>query len=160
MLTKCLKRNSLSMEGPYWQGSVFIHWHCSGGMALALCMLVKGFVSEPSTSTPTPPSRSLLLLFVFSVLGFELRAFCLVSRQTWAPPPALFTLVILDTGSHFLPRPAWTLIVLLYTSCHCWDDRHLPLHPAVVCRNEVSRTFCLGWPRNECNPLYLSLPSC
>jgi hypothetical protein len=26
-----------------------------------------------------------------------------------------------------LPRPAWTTI-LFYTSCHCWDDRHVPPH--------------------------------
>jgi hypothetical protein len=45
--------------------------------------------------------------------------------------PALFALVILEIGSCFLPEQAWTMILLLYTSCHSWDDRCVSLYPAL-----------------------------
>jgi hypothetical protein len=34
-------------------------------------------------------------------------------------------------GSHFLPRVAWTVVLLFYTSCHSWDDSHVLLCPAI-----------------------------
>jgi hypothetical protein len=42
--------------------------------------------------------------------GFELRALHLLDRcsTTSGMPPALFALVILETGFHFLPRLTWT----------------------------------------------------
>jgi hypothetical protein len=30
----------------------------------------------------------------------------------------------LEIGSYFLPRQAWTMVLLVYASCHCWNDRH------------------------------------
>jgi hypothetical protein len=60
------------------------------------------------------------------VVGFKLRASHLLSRHTvtWAMPPALFVLLILETGSHFLSRLALTLIFLLYSSYCTLDDRY------------------------------------
>jgi hypothetical protein len=48
-----------------------------------------------------------------AVLGIEL-ALCLLGRRstTWASLPALFVLVIFEIGSHFIPRLAWTVILL------------------------------------------------
>jgi hypothetical protein len=43
-----------------------------------------------------------------AVLGFEFRA----SSTASAMPPALFALVILEVGSCFLSRPAWTVRLL------------------------------------------------
>jgi hypothetical protein len=60
-------------------------------------------------------------------------------------------------GSHFLPRPAWTVILLLYASCQRWDNRQLPLCPAVG-GDGVLQTFLRGLALN-CNPFNLSLPS-
>jgi hypothetical protein len=37
-------------------------------------------------------------------------------------PPALFALIILELGSHFLCRPVWTTILLFYASCPPWED--------------------------------------
>jgi hypothetical protein len=68
------------------------------------------------------------------VLGFELRALCLQGKNStfWVTPLALFVLVILEIGSHFLPTLSWTTNFLFYTShfmlptvagmtgvCHC-----------------------------------------
>jgi hypothetical protein len=36
----------------------------------------------------------------------------------------------LEKRSHFLPRPAWMVILLFYASCHHWDDRGTTPHPA------------------------------
>jgi hypothetical protein len=51
-------------------------------------------------------------------VGFELRALCLLSRHstTSATSPALFVLVIFETGSHLTPRLSWTEILLLVFS--------------------------------------------
>jgi hypothetical protein len=59
-------------------------------------------------------------------LGLELKVLCLLVKHftTWAMPPALFSLIIFEIESHFLPRP---VILLFYTShCH-WDDRHVTI---------------------------------
>jgi hypothetical protein len=66
--------------------------------------------------------------------GVELRALRLLSRcsTAQATPPAIFALIIWKGGSHFLPRPAWTMILLFYSFYHCWDDRHAPPHPAFL----------------------------
>jgi hypothetical protein len=84
-----------------------------------------------------------------AVLGFELSASCLLGRcsTAWAIPSALFALVCLETGSYFLPRQAWTLILLFYTS-HCsWDDRHTP--PSCYWLRWDLRNFSLCWPWTE-----------
>jgi hypothetical protein len=65
--------------------------------------------------------KGLFCLFhclVSVMLGFELRDSCLPGRYsiTQITPSALFALVILETGSRFLPRLAWTFIFLFYTS--------------------------------------------
>jgi hypothetical protein len=64
-------------------------------------------------------------VFVLVVLGFELRASHLLSRCSviWAAPPILSSQVILEIGSHFLPKLAWNTVLLFYTSCWTWDDR-------------------------------------
>jgi hypothetical protein len=61
----------------------------------------------------------------FLALGFELRTLHLLGRCSiaWAIPPALFTLIILEMGSCFLPRSAWTMTFPIYASqgfilCH------------------------------------------
>jgi hypothetical protein len=50
------------------------------------------------------------------VVGFKLRALCLLGRHStaWATPLALFALIILEIGSCFLPRAAWTMILLFF----------------------------------------------
>jgi hypothetical protein len=48
----------------------------------------------------------------------------------------LFYLVILEIGSFFLPRPAWTVIVLFYASHH-WNEWHM-----LLVEMGVSQTFC------------------
>jgi hypothetical protein len=71
--------------------------------------------------------------YFFSVLGFELRASHSVDTcfTTWAIPPAIFAPVILEIGSCFSPRPAWTVILLFYASLHCFDDRCVTAHPSL-----------------------------
>jgi hypothetical protein len=67
--------------------------------------------------------------YLLAVLGFELTALHLLDRHSiaWAMPPTFF--VILETGSCFLFRPAWTVITLFYASYHHWDDRSVTPHP-------------------------------
>jgi hypothetical protein len=44
-------------------------------------------------------------------------------------PPALFALVILETGSCFMSRPAWTVIFLpTYAFHHHWNGREMEPH--------------------------------
>jgi hypothetical protein len=81
------------------------------------------------------------------VLGFELKALHLLDRHStaWATHPALFALVILETGSQFLPRLAWTTILLFYTSCCDWDSRSAP--PCLFSVEMRSCWLCvLDWP--------------
>jgi hypothetical protein len=54
--------------------------------------------------------------FFFVVLGFELRALCLVVS---AMPLALFALVIFQMGSHFYAWETWITIFLLMLSTQC-----------------------------------------
>jgi hypothetical protein len=63
-----------------------------------------------------------------------------------AIPPAIFALVILEIGSHFLLRPAWTSIlfyspttVRLTGTCH-----HTQLFSC--CDGGLVNIFCLDWP--------------
>jgi hypothetical protein len=53
-------------------------------------------------------------VFFFSLLGFELRASCLLNwySTAWATPSAHFAVVILKVGAHFLLKTAWTTILL------------------------------------------------
>jgi hypothetical protein len=53
-------------------------------------------------------------------------------------------LLILEIGSPFLPRSAWTEFLPFYVS-HCHrDDRHAPPNPAFGCQNRVAQTFLPG----------------
>jgi ABC-type microcin C transport system permease subunit YejE len=58
-------------------------------------------------------------VFGGTVLGVKLRALCLLGSHftTWAVPPTLFVLVILEIQFHFMPRPAWTEILLSVLPC-------------------------------------------
>jgi hypothetical protein len=58
---------------------------------------------------------------------------------SWAMPPTLFVLVVLETGSCFLPRPAWTTILLSFMLSLGWQAC-----PAFFCSDGVSQTFCPG----------------
>jgi hypothetical protein len=76
-------------------------------------------------------------------------------------PLALFALVIvLEPGFHFLPRPAWTALLLfklpaiaqMTSACHyrqaffCWDGIWQPFF----------FFFCLGWPGAMTLPISVS----
>jgi hypothetical protein len=92
-------------------------------------------------------------LFSFWViLGFDLMASCLLGRHsiTWAFPVALVALVILEIGSFFLSKPAWTYI-LFYTSHHHWDDRCMPPSSAFF-----FGSFYPGWPGTTIPPISAS----
>jgi hypothetical protein len=47
-------------------------------------------------------------------LGLELKTWCLLGRffTAWATNSALFSVVIFEVGPCFLPRPAWTTMLL------------------------------------------------
>jgi hypothetical protein len=83
-------------------------------------------------------SQSFLFLFFFfffCYLGFVLKGFAFSRQELYplATLPAFFVPVILDIGSHFLPRTAWNVILLFHTSHYSWDERHRPIF------------FLLGW---------------
>jgi hypothetical protein len=65
----------------------------------------------------------------------------------WTIPPALFFPVILDIGSCFLHRLAWTAILLFCTSHHCCNDTYVPVCSVFFHWDKVSWTFCPGWPQ-------------
>jgi hypothetical protein len=72
-------------------------------------------------------------------------------------PQVLFALVILEIGSCFLPRPAWTMFLLFYAFCSSWNDRHAPPHLAFFpIEMGISQTFLSGLAWNH-NPPNLSL---
>jgi hypothetical protein len=52
--------------------------------------------------------------FFFMVLGFELRASCLLLQALYgvSHAPSPFALVTFEIGSCFLPKPAWTMTLL------------------------------------------------
>jgi hypothetical protein len=56
---------------------------------------------------------------------------------TWAMPPALFVLFILEIGPHFSPRPAWTTTLSL--------PRSLGWQVYATC-SAIGWTISLGWP--------------
>jgi hypothetical protein len=98
----------------------------------------------------------LFLLFFFSWVGgtgVELRAWCLVGGHctTWAITPALFALVILDLGSHFLLRPALTTVLVFYASCCSCDDRHAPPCPAFSIEMGSCELCCSPHPTPQKN---------
>jgi hypothetical protein len=54
---------------------------------------------------------------------------------------------VLEIGTHFLPRSAWTVILLVYI-CPRRDERHTPLHtqPFLIEMGSC-KIFFLGWTR-------------
>jgi hypothetical protein len=57
-----------------------------------------------------------------------------------------FALVILETGCHFLPKPAYTWILQFYISHHSWDDRPVLLSCPDLFYIEIeSCEFFLTW---------------
>jgi hypothetical protein len=95
-------------------------------------------------------------MYFLTVLGFELRASNLLDRtsNTQATLPSFFTLVILEIRSYFLPRLAWTMTLLFYTSYLHWDDRHIPLCPALFPLRWWSlKLFCRGCPGTMILPI-------
>jgi hypothetical protein len=91
-------------------------------------------------------------------LVFELRASCSWERHstTWAITSTLFGLVVLEVGSHFLPRLSRIMIILFHAShCHCIDSS------VTLCTtigwDGVSQTF-LPWLALNHDPPHLSLP--
>jgi hypothetical protein len=99
--------------------------------------------------SPFPWPWVLPLWFSFlgegEVLGFELWASHLLGRcsTTWATL-ALLALVILEIGSPFLPRPAWSAFLLFYASCHSWGGRQVPVCPAFFCWDGGFTNFYTG----------------
>jgi hypothetical protein len=62
-------------------------------------------------------------------------------------PLAVFPLVIFAIGFHFLPGPGWTVILLFYASCSCWDAIGSLLQAQLFSIEMGSHEpFCLGWP--------------
>jgi hypothetical protein len=49
----------------------------------------------------------------------------------------------LKIRSCFLPKGAWTAILLFYASHHHWDDRHASPSPAFIYWNGLA-IFCMG----------------
>jgi hypothetical protein len=89
---------------------------------------------------------SLLLLFFFLlVLRFEFRASCLWAG-TLSLDPCLHSFCSDYLGDRvpLLFRLACIVTLLFYASSHSWDNRYLPLCPAIGWDGWVSWTFCLG----------------
>jgi hypothetical protein len=63
-------------------------------------------------------------------------------------PPVLVASVTLEIGSCFC-QATWTAVLLSYTFCHDWDDRHLPLHPAFFPLRWGLTNFFLVWASLE-----------
>jgi hypothetical protein len=104
-------------------------------------------------STHNKHCLTLLLSFLMPVqssenslfgLGYEVRALRLLGRcsTTWTMPPVLFVLVILGTGSHFLPRPAWITIFLFYAS----------IVAGTISIYHHAQPFLLTWGVENCLP--------
>jgi hypothetical protein len=83
---------------------------------------------------------------------------CLLDRNstTWATPLDLFALVILEIGSWFLPRLAFTAILLFYASCCSLDDRHVSPCKVFSPWGDILQTFLPGLAWN-CDPPNLNL---
>jgi hypothetical protein len=104
-----------------------------------------------------------LCLSLFHFLGGTVtwtQGLHLVRRHftAWCMLLVLFALVILETKSHFLPRPIWTMILLFYTSSPCWDDRHVPPCPVFFHWDGNLPNFLPGLALNH-DPSDLCLPS-
>jgi hypothetical protein len=79
--------------------------------------------------------------------GVWLRTSCSLGRcsTTWAKPPALFTLVILEIVS-ISAQAGLDDEPPIYASGSSWDDRCMPPYPALSVEMKSHKFFCLGWP--------------
>jgi hypothetical protein len=68
----------------------------------------------------TPPTQSL-----FPHIGDWTQSLLGRYSTTWAASSPFCSGYFGDRVL-LLPRPAWTVILLFYTFCHCWDDSHAP----------------------------------
>jgi hypothetical protein len=89
-----------------------------------------------------------VLFFWFFVLFFGTGVF-----KTYPQP---FAGVILETGSHFLHRPAWTTILLFYVFHQSGDNRCAPPHPAFSIVIGSHKVFCPGCPGTIMLPISAS----
>jgi hypothetical protein len=84
-------------------------------------------------------------LLMCVILGFELRALCILSRcllLLLEPCLQPFLLCCFGDKVSLLPRSAWTIALLLYASPHSQDERCVPLHPLDLIGWES-----LSWPQ-------------
>jgi hypothetical protein len=67
--------------------------------------------------------------FFLVILWIEFRVSCLPGRcfTTWVTLPALFALVILEIGSHFMPLAGVDCNPPTCASPHSWGWQHMPL---------------------------------
>jgi hypothetical protein len=64
----------------------------------------------------------------------------------------------LEIRSWFLPRPAWTMILLFYASCHCWNDKNMPPHSTfILWDGGLPNFFALAVLNHD--PPHLSIPN-
>jgi cation transport ATPase len=93
---------------------------------------------------------TLLVLFslFLAVLGFELSVLHFPGRCTtvWVTPSVLFSVAVLVIGFPFLPRPAWTVILLFYASWCCWVGRQVSYTQLFSILIGSHKLFCLGLP--------------
>jgi hypothetical protein len=82
---------------------------------------------------------------ILVVLWHELRSSHLLGRCSAActMPPAFSALVILDSGTCFLPKPIHTIILLFWAPHHHWHDRCTLLCSAIRW-DGVLLTFFMG----------------
>jgi hypothetical protein len=85
---------------------------------------------------------TLVFAFVLAVLGFELRASCLLGRCsiTWTMPPAFFLggLVIFQIEPHtFCPGPASIYDPSTKCVLSSWDCRLAPPHPSLYSLSSI-----------------------
>jgi hypothetical protein len=62
---------------------------------------------------------------------------------------ALFAFIIFQIGSHIYVLASLDCDPPTYASLHVWDDRSVPLHPAIDLDRVSWCTFCLAWAQIE-----------
>jgi hypothetical protein len=133
-----------------WSKLTKIHLSQSGNETIDSCLIYKS--KEENLKNPVPPlsstARTWHAFLLMAVLGFELRALCLLGwhSSTSATPPALFALGYFWARiSFFFPLEAslglWPSYLCLPYS---WDYRSELQYPAEVC-------FTLDWGKSKVN---------
>jgi hypothetical protein len=82
---------------------------------------------------------------LFGGTGFKLRSSHLISKHstTWVTPSAVFALIIYETGSHFLRRSGWTVVVLWFG---------LLTVAGITGAHHHAQLFLLRWSLMNCLP--------